>query len=264
MQNHWRKFKKDKYYLLKYFSVSFIIFAGILAIQLGLIDPEKYQNIQITWHGLLFLPFGLILGVQVPVLIHNCVHGNLRPPLLNKIAGEIAGVYVLLGMAAFEINHRMHHVHSDSHLDPHNPHKRGFIGFFFANNFGGTKPVLKKFLDYHGDTSANRNLFKLIVFMHFIGVPMRLAFWIMLLGPDLFVTAFIPSYLFHMFVFAHINYVTHETLDNGEVEIYNLNSNIYYKFVNFFGSGVYFHKNHHINPNFYNPRSGASKSWLVR
>jgi hypothetical protein len=67
-----------------------------------------------------------------------------------------------------------------------------------------------------------------------------------------------------MFVFSHINYVTHETKEDGSVVLYNLDSNLYYKFVNFFGSGVYYHKNHHLHPAQYNPQFGASKSWLVR
>lgn len=264
MISHWRKFRNDKFYLLKYFLVSLTILSTVIYLQLQFIDLNSFFSFEFSWYGFLLLPVGLIIGVKAPVLIHNCVHGNLRPPLLNQIAGELAGLYVLLGMAAFEINHRMHHVHSDSDLDPHNPHQKKFLPFFFANNFGGTEPVLKKFLEYHGESKQNRALFKVIIFLHFIGVPLRIFFWVFLLGPSLFLTFFIPSYLFHMFVFAHINYKTHETTEAGEVHIYNLNHNIYYKFVNFFGSGVYFHKNHHINPTFYNPRAGQSESWLFR
>ena len=264
MISHWRKFRTDRLYLIKYFLVSLSVTSAVLYLQLSFIDLSTFFEFEFSWTGILLLPLGLIIGVKAPVIIHNCVHGNLRPPFLNQIAGELAGVYVLLGMAAFEINHRMHHVHSDSDLDPHNPKDRKFLPFFFANNFGGTEPVLHKYLEYHGDTRENRLLFKVIVFLHFIGVPLRIFFWIFLLGPTLFLTFFVPSYLFHMFVFAHINYKTHETTEDGETHIYNLNSNLYYKFVNYFGSGVYYHKNHHINPNFYNPRMGASSSWLFR
>jgi stearoyl-CoA desaturase (delta-9 desaturase) len=85
-----------------------------------------------------------------------------------------------------------------------------------------------------------------------------------LLGPSLFFTFFVPSYLFHMFVFAHINYYTHETNEEGKSVVFNFDSNLYYRFVNRFGSGVYFHANHHRNPNHYNPMKGASTSWLFR
>nr|BDT28512.1 fatty acid desaturase [Bacteriovorax sp. HI3] len=264
MKTSWSKFRKDKYYLIKYFSVQFIVTAIILYIQYQLTDIKALSNLPMNpWH-LALLPIGLIIGVQVPVLMHNCVHRNLRPPLLNTIMGEIAGVYILLGLAAFELNHTMHHAHADTDMDPHNPHKKNFFKFLLANNFGGTEVVLAKYLKYHGDTRTNHALFKLICFMHFLAVPMRLAFWFMLLGPSLFVLFFIPSYAFHMFVFAHINYITHETMDDGDVKIYNMDNNLYYRLVNFFGSGVYYHKNHHHNPGHYNPKNGSSQSWLFR
>lgn len=265
MNTHWRHFKKKRTYLLRYLATSLII---SITLVIGLFQLTTLSPLQLNMNslvmGLALLPLGLTLAVIFPTLIHNCVHGNFRRPWMNQVVGELAGFYVLLGMAAFEINHRMHHVHHDTALDPHNPEKQSFFFFFFKNNFAGTGPVLEKFLQYHGDTKANRQLFSLCVFLHFINVPIRLLAWILLLGPELFVVFFIPSYLFHMFVFAHINYVTHEIKDDHSVHIYNLDSNLYYKFVNLVGFGVYYHKNHHLNPNHFNPKLGASSSALVR
>lgn len=264
MSYHWKRFKKSKWYLLKYFVLSFMLLLSIVILQYTYLDTSPYLNFNFDPRGFLLLPLGLILGVKAPVLIHNCVHGNLKVKGLNTILGEIAGVYVLLGLAAFELNHRMHHVHSDSDMDPHNPHNKNFFKFFFANNFGGTEPVLKKYLQFHGDTTLNRRIFTLTAIIHFAAVPVRLTFWLFLLGPNLFITFFIPSYLFHMFVFAHINFYTHETFEDGTAKVYDLNHNLYYKLVNYFGSGVYFHSKHHINPNFYNPQLGKSESWIFR
>lgn len=265
MHSYWNKFRKNRLYLLNYFVISAIVVTLIVLLEIFfLVDWSSYTNFQMNYEGLLLLPLGLIIGVQVPAIMHNCAHGNFKHKWMNKAVGELAGIYILLGMAAFEINHRMHHVHSDTDLDPHNPEGKAFFSFFFANNFGGTKPVLRKFLQFHGETFENRLLFKAIVFFHFINVPLRILFWLFLLGPSLFLTFFLPSYLFHMFVFAHINYYTHETFDDGTAEVYNINSNFYYRFVNFFGSGVYFHNNHHKNPNHYNPQKGASQSWIFR
>lgn len=264
MKTSWSKFRKDRLFLIKYFAVQIIIFSAILAVQFHFTNWQRPFKIDLTIWSLILFPVGLVIGVKIPVLMHNCVHRNLRPPLLNLIAGELAGIYILMGLAAFELNHTMHHAHADTNLDPHNPHKKNFFFFFFANNFGGTKVVLAKYLHFFGDTKINRALFKLTIFMHFIAVPMRLVFWFILLGPTFFVTFFIPSYLFHMFVFAHINFITHETKEDGSAVVLNLNSNIYYKFVNYFGSGVYYHKNHHLNPGHYNPQLGASHSLLFR
>lgn len=259
-----QRFKTRPNYLIGYFSVSLLIFAGLVSLELKSTVLQGLLTQPISPWGFLLLPLGLILAIQIPVLAHNCVHGNLRHKFLNIVCGEIAGVYTLLGFEAFGLNHIFHHAFSDTDLDPHNPTGKPFYKFFFANNLGGTEPVLRKYLEYHGDTLLNRNKFKWIVFLHFANVPIRLAFWFFLLGPSLFLTFFIPSYLFHMFVFAHINFITHETLSDGSVRLHNLDSNYYYKFVNFFGSGVYFHKNHHLNTAYYNPQSGPSHSWFVR
>ncbi|MFZ4715206.1 MAG: fatty acid desaturase [Bacteriovoracaceae bacterium] len=259
---HWKKFKKDRFYLIKYLTTQMMISIVIISIQLSFIDSVSFFKFHFEWWNILLLPIGLIIGVKMPVLIHNCVHGNIKPTILNEVAGEIAGIYVLLSMAAFELNHYMHHAHSDTDLDPHNPHKKNFIPFFFANNFGGTRVVQHKFFQFHGNTQTNKSLFDLVCVLHFLNVPLRILFWILLFGPTLFLTFFIPSYLFHMFVFAHINYKTHETKENGEVVLHNLNSNCYYRFVNYFGNGVYFHKNHHQNPHYYNPQLGKSHKFF--
>lgn len=266
MQSYWRRFRKNKFFLLTYFFLSLCAFITIDYLLLLRIEGSLTDFLMgpFSFNGLYLLPLGLIIGVQIPALMHNCVHGNLRPRWMNILAGELAGVYILLGMAAFEINHRMHHVYADTELDPHNPEGKKFFKFFFANNFGGTEPVLRKHLEFHGDTKENRLIFKGIVLFHFLNVPARIFLWVMLLGPDLFLTFFVPSYLFHMFVFAHINYYTHKSLPDGTNEVYNMNSNLYYKFVNYFGSGVYYHKNHHKNPNIYNPMLGPSNSSFIK
>jgi fatty acid desaturase len=261
---HWVKFRKDRFYLVKYLTFHMLLGLAVVALQLHFMSSPISFDITPEWWHLMVFPLGLIFAVIAPVTIHNCVHGNFKQKYLNNVIGEITGVYVLLSMAAFELNHVMHHAHSDSELDPHNPHNRNFFGFFLANNFGGAHVVEHKFLQYHGDTKENRMLFKLIMVLHFLNVPIRLAFWFLALGASAFFLVFVPSYLFHMFVFSHINYVTHETKENGEVVLYNLDHNLYYKFVNFFGSGVYYHKNHHLQPNFYNPQKGRSSSLLVR
>ncbi|HXH30105.1 MAG TPA: fatty acid desaturase [Bacteriovoracaceae bacterium] len=259
--NHWKNFTNDRWYLVKYLLLHTLVILIVISLQLRFAGPGELTAFDFELWQLLLLPAALILAVMVPVLIHNCVHRNLRPRFLNFIAGELAGYYVLLSMASFELNHLMHHSHPDSALDPHNPHRRNFLNFFFANNFAGTRVVLVKFLESHGDTFYHRRVFDLSVVIHFINVPLRLASWFLLLGPTLFVVLFIPSYLFHMFVFAHINYVTHATHADGRTEVFNFDSNLYYRFVNFFGSGVYYHLNHHHNPRFYNPKRGAS-SWI--
>lgn len=264
MGNALLRFKNQPYFLVWYLSLHLAIFSMIVAAQAHYLDWNSFWGAPFSWRGLWLLPLGLIIGIKIPVLMHNCVHGNLKPKWLNAVGGELAGIYITLAMEAFALNHMMHHANNDTDLDPHNPKGRHFLPFFFANNFGGSEPVRTKYMEFHGDTPKNQRLFTFILFLHFLNVPLRFTFWFLLLGPSLFVTFFVPSYLFHMFVFSHINYVTHETLENGRVEIYNLDSNLYYRLVNYFGSGVYYHRNHHLNPTFFNPQQGRSASRWMR
>jgi stearoyl-CoA desaturase (delta-9 desaturase) len=73
------------------------------------------------------------------------------------------------------------------------------------------------------------------------------------MGPELFVFMYVPSFIIFSLGFAHVNYITHSHDSNGNIEILNKNENIYYKFINMIGSGIYFHKNHHKNPRLMNP-----------
>lgn len=205
------------------------------------------------WH-LLFLPAALLFGIQVPTLMHNCVHGNLRTKSLNFIVGEIACFFVLMGMGIISINHTLHHAHSDSKEDPHNPANKTFLEFFFTSLMSGVSIIKNKYFQFHGKTSKTIFLFQASVAMHYTGIVLRLTLWFLILGPNLFLAFFIPAFFFYVFAFAHVNYVTHVIDEKGIVQIINVDSNIYYKFINAIGSGVYYHKNHHLNPRSFNPK----------
>jgi hypothetical protein len=56
------------------------------------------------------------------------------------------------------------------------------LWLLLPNNFGGTRVVLAKYLEYQGDK-------------------------------------FVSSNLFHMSVFAHINFVTHKTTESREAKV---------------------------------------------
>jgi stearoyl-CoA desaturase (delta-9 desaturase) len=254
MGNAIHRLRQRPCFLLGYFLAQLLVFVALDAWLVAWRGWHTIFQLPHTAAGLWLLPLGLILGVRIPVLMHNCVHGNLRPKILNPILGELAGVYILLGMEAFALNHWMHHAYADTSEDPHNPQGKRFLRFALANNFGGTGPVLRKYLAFHGDTPRNRRRFAAIVALHFLNVPARLAFWALCLGPDWFLPVFAPSYAFHLFVFAHINFVTHRTGAGGESLVYDLSEGPYYRFVNFFGHGVYHHHSHHAAPHRLDPR----------
>ena len=112
-----------------------MILLAVLYIQFLSIDLSLYTDFCLSLEGLLLLPLGLVIGVQAPVMIHNCVHGNVKIKWCNQVFGETCGVYVLLGMAAFELNHHMHHVHFDTDLDPHNPEGKSSFHFSLPITF---------------------------------------------------------------------------------------------------------------------------------
>lgn len=261
--NHWARFRKERAFLIRYFSSHLLLLVPAVVALHAWAPISAWTFEPTAWHLLLLAP-AVLVGIWVPVVFHNCMHRNLRSRVANTIVAELTSFYALLSTAAFQINHIMHHAHPDTDLDPHNPDQRGFAGFFFSNSFGGGATVQKQFLSDHGDTRASRAIFAASMALHFANVLLRLFAWLLLFGPTLFVTFFLPSYLVNMFVFAHVNYVTHETLEDGTVVLYNRDSNLYYRFVNSVGSGVYYHKNHHANTSLYNPQRGPSASRFVR
>jgi fatty acid desaturase len=93
--NHFRLFRKDKYYLIKYLSAHLLFISIVVLIQYKNLS-ENFWSFHFDWRMLLTLPLGLIIAVQMPVMIHNCVHRNLRPKWLNFLVGELVGFYVLL------------------------------------------------------------------------------------------------------------------------------------------------------------------------
>ena len=75
----------------------------------------------------------------------------------------------------------------------------------------------------------------------------------------MFFIFYVPSFMGMVGIFAHINYACHRDHEDGSVEIVNLNHNLYYKIANFITLGGYYHKNHHLNMNLFDPRELNTK-----
>lgn len=63
----------------------------------------------------------------------------------------------------------------------------------------------------------------------------------------------------YFFGFAHLNYISHQPDDSGEVVVKNHDGTVFYKIMNIITSGGYYHKNHHLYPRFYNPKKANEK-----
>lgn len=251
MNQTWAAFRSDPFYLTRYFAYHSI---ALLILSFSLVHYRGLNfDLNLNLYYLAFLPFAVIFGIQVPVLMHNCMHGNLNSKFANFLCGELSGFFALMSLGILRINHTLHHAYADSHNDPHDPANKSFLTFFFVSQLTGAQIIEKKYLEFHQPTLKHVLLFKLNILMHYAGHFLRLFVWFMVLGADLFVSFYLPAFLIYSLAFAHVNYITHQRNQSGEVEIINKNDNLYYKFINYIGSGVYFHKNHHNHPKLLNP-----------
>jgi fatty-acid desaturase len=197
---------------------------------------------------------GILFGLFTAGLLHNTSHNNIGNLKLNRWVGEFCGWWVLYGFRNFVLVHYLHHIYSDEEHDPVNPEGMSFFVFVTAP----MRYMIKKAKGWLRETHGHHPDYEKIlntqtVIFHLILI-LRLAFWYLLLGKELFFFFYIPGYLSNIIIFAHINYICHKELDDGTIEIMNYNHNLYYRFANMMTFGGYFHKNHHINPRMFDPR----------
>lgn len=254
MKVSFAEFRKNPYFFLKYFSTQMIVMIALSLIAVLTLGTSQEYIPHLKSYHFLMLPFAFCFGLQVPVLLHNVVHYNVKPKWLNEILGELCGFFVLFGMAPFRISHTLHHAYPDDHeKDPHAPEGKSFLHFLSATQLNTIKTIANKYYEFHGRSFKTYSIMGIQMACYYVGLVLRGYLWFKVLGPTMFVAFYVPAYLTNLIVFAHINFATHKTLPTGEVVIVNLNHNLYYKTINFIGSGAYFHKNHHTNPNLYNP-----------
>lgn len=254
MKISFQEFRRSKYFFFKYFLYQMVImmiaFSSIYYLKSGITDFSPRLELL----HLLFLPFAFVFGVQVPVVLHNAVHFNIKPRKLNEVIGELCGFFVLFGMAPFRISHVLHHANADiKGLDPHPPMGKSFLFFLATTQLNTIKVISRQYFSVHGRSPGTYGIMASQMIFYYIGLGFRALIWFTLLGPTLFLAFYIPAYLTNLVVFAHINFATHVTRENGDVEIINLNHNLYYRIMNVLSSGAYFHKNHHLRPKLYNP-----------
>lgn len=253
MKIDWKGFKTDRYFFLKYFSLELIGVSALFAALYAWKGPLAME-LQLTWKHLLLLPLAFILGVKLPVALHNAVHGNFRPRALNEGLGILGGFFVLFGFAPFRISHILHHAFADTEFDPHPPEGKGFTHFLTTTQINSILVIRRKFLAFHGDNLMTHTILVTEMAIYYAGIAARVACWLWILGPTLMVALFFPALAINIVTFAHINFATHVKKADGTYEMLNLNENWYHKMVNFIGDGAYFHKNHHEQPRLINPR----------
>lgn len=251
-----KRIEKEAFYLPKLYSIEFTIF---LTMNCYLLTTRSLQPM--SFHSLDLLVFlsAILFGLVISSLLHNTSHENIPNKFLNYLVGEFCGAWVMYGYRNFLLVHILHHKFTDDKYDPVNPEGMNFFVFLSAPMRYMIKRA-KSYLDFCHKDNPNHKTAVLLndIFFH-LNLILRVTFWYLLLGPKYFLIFYIPSLLTNIFVFAHINYACHRDNENGEVEVVNLNHNLYFKFANIFTMGGYYHKNHHINQNLFNPKYLKSK-----
>lgn len=252
------KINKDKLYLLKLYSVDFLI-TGLLALIFALSNPLSTLFPKSITQGLVAIPFAIIWGLVLSSLLHNSSHDNIKFSVLNRVVGIFAGAWVLYGLSNFVMIHTLHHKYSDQDLDPVNPMGMSFLVFLSAPMRYMIKTAKKYLFQVHGNKENYTMIMNAQSIIFHANLILKLAMWYLLFGKILFVTFFLVSLLTNYFIFAHINYICHRVDVNGSVEVVNLDHNLYYKIANLFTMGGYYHKNHHLNLRIFNPKNLKSQ-----
>lgn len=243
------KIKRDPLYLLKVYVIEMLVFALLVSL---LYTFREFTAINLSL-GLMAFPAAVIFGCMVASFIHNASHGNVGNKFLNRVAGEFCGTWVLYGFTNFILVHLLHHQYSDDELDPVNPKGMSFMRFLSAP-MRYMIVVAKKFLFLqHGKTANYSLVMNTQTVIFHLNLVLKLAFWYLFFGKTLFLFFYVPAFLSNVAILAHINYVCHRDLEDGTVEMVNLNHNLYYKIANYVTFGGYFHKSHHMKLNAFNP-----------
>jgi fatty acid desaturase len=243
------KFKKDPYFFLKCFTVNALLFGLADLLLVG-------RSLSLTIHGpsLILIPAGLVLGLISATAFHNTSHGNIRPKVLNFLVGELTANFSLEDMRCFRLGHMLHHRHvDDPKLDPHPPKGLSFLEFIATSRQKTIGCITHLYYKSHGKSAASeRNVMGQIILFH-VAALLKLIFWFLLFGPEVFILFFIPAYLSYFFGFAHLNYISHLEDERDIPQIRNHDGSAFYRVMNLLTSGGYYHRNHHLAPRLYNP-----------
>lgn len=229
---------------------------SILVSAISLAIAGTYLNLfSLSLLDVLWIPLGIVVGLQSAYLMHNAAHGNIRPKWLNRLVGEICGMQQLMGFPAWAVPHVIHHQYPDDPAkDPHPPEHLPFLQFLSQMGSFMGRIVQRNYLDQWGDNASTRRDWKLTGHTSTLSRFTRSAFLLLLLGPKVFVLCFMVSKVVNAVWYAHFNYYTHRPTADGKMEILNLDHNWYYRLINATMAGVYYHKNHHFKPILFDPR----------
>ncbi len=254
-------------FLIPEFFTQLIGSVAILAVfaVLGGFDGRPYLFAVLAFS----VPFAFFSGV----LMHNTAHRNVRPRWLNRVVGELCGFQQLGGYVVWTLVHMVHHRYPDDPTyDPHPPGNKSFAAYI-RTSFNGLITCMNR-LYRDTWTAKDPKYARIWVLTGTVGATARftrLLLLLVLLRPSGFVCFAVPAYAVLTLLYWHFNYSTHQPNEAGVIEIRNVEHNAYYRFVNRYFAGFYFHRTHHEKPYLFNPakepaaavRKRSSSSFLA-
>lgn len=206
-----------------------------------------------AWSLALLPVASVVWALLLTAFLHNASHDNFRPAAINRPIGEFCGLAQLVGYADWAVVHVLHHAYSDDpDRDPHPPGIKTFWPYLFGLRANVGRVLLNEYFGRWGRTPEARRQLGRMMIASKIGQVAKLSFWWLLLGPTVFSWFFATSVVFKLFHFAWVNYATHRTDETGGLR--NIGDGPVYRVLNFFTYGLYYHKNHHLNPKLFDPR----------
>lgn len=215
-----------------------------------------FYSSEFEWVYLLGLPICMYIGALSATLIHNAAHYNFRPRWVNYLIGELCALQQLsAGYPVWRAMHFQHHAYPDDPAnDTHPPQGLSFYQFINQSRVLIGKWFEHAHMQLWGDTPESRASWKRQEVLMLLARFSKVLLIFVLLGPLYFSIFYLPSYIANVLFLASFNYFTHEQNEDGTVSIVNLDHNFYYRFCNKLLFGVFFHKNHHMKPKFFNPQ----------
>ena len=257
------QFRKSRHFYLWYDGFWLTVVAGLVA----LMHLAGWQGFTQTWDWrvALFLPLACHIQILCSVWIHNCTHNNF-PRAINRIVGELCGIVVLTRFASWEILHQRHHKYSDDvELDPHPiaPGWRGYWKFTFRNLVAIEQQLQQIYFEqFGGKTPQNVRYQRYRAILSFGTMVALIYAWHLFLGKVLFWMLFFPAGIVGVLHLMHFNWSTHNPWSpNEDYRPVNLNHG-YYRIGNLLWHGIYWHGNHHLKTNMFNPGDMVSDKSL--
>jgi len=239
---------------LFYFQYDGAFFAVLLGLCGALFVSESMPLVTWQpWH-IWLLPAVIYIHILANVCIHNCCHGNF-PRAINRLVGEVLGLFVITRYASWEIIHQRHHRYSDDpEKDPHFVSSKNFWIFLYNTMLINVERQLQNiFYDQFGDTPQHRRMETWRAILSFGTMLPLVACWYLVLGPEAFWYLFVPANAVGWIHVAHFNWATHNAHDpNNDFKPVNLDHGFYW-LGNRIWFGLYMHGNHHKRTNVFNP-----------